>query len=254
MSQSPLPTPFNIDRAAIRLTDTILGYDEQDLGETLKAIASEIGVRHIACLRFPLDKGCEASLTTAITTYSRGWQTQYFLKDYVHTDPVVAHGRNALLPFDWEKLASDDPTVLAFFADAAKHGVGRNGLSIPVRNRRGAHTLVSYTSDHTKTEWARLQRQNMATLQKLSILIDSAVDVYSKLPLPAVTLSRREELCLIWAARGKTAQEIAGVLNLTFNSVKTYLDTARHKLHCMTLTQAIAVAVATGVIPAKALQ
>ena len=137
MSQSPLPTPFNIDRAAIRLTDTILGYDEQDLGETLKAIASEIGVRHIACLRFALDKGCEASLTTAIATHSRGWQTQYFLKDYVHTDPVVAHGRNALLPFDWEKLASDDPTVLAFFADAAKHGVGRNGLSIPVRNRRG---------------------------------------------------------------------------------------------------------------------
>ena len=42
----------------------------------------------------------------------------------------VAHGRKALLPFDWEMLARDDPAALAFFADAVKHGVGRNGLSV----------------------------------------------------------------------------------------------------------------------------
>ncbi len=254
MSQSPSPLPFNIDRAAIRLTDTILGYDERDLSETLNAIASEIGVKHIAYLRFAADKGFEATLTTAIATYSRGWQTHYFLKDYVHIDPVVAHGRNAVLPFDWEKLASGDPAVLAFFADAAKHGVGRNGLSIPVRNRRDARSLVSFTSDHNKTEWARYKRENMTTLQKLSFLIDSAADANSKLPLPAVALSRHEKQCLIWAARGKTAEEIADVLDLAFNSVTAHLDTARHKLHCMNLTHAIAVAVATGVIPAEALQ
>ena len=252
MPQSPLS--YNIDRAAIRLTDTILDCDEQDLSETLSGITSEIGVKHIAYLRFVPDKGCEASLTTAIATYSRGWQTHYFVKDYVHIDPVVAHGRNAVLPFDWDKLPSDDPAALAFFADAAKYGVGRNGLSIPVRNRRNARSLVSFTSDHTKTEWARYKRENMASLQKLSVLIDSAADACSKLPLPAITLSLHEEQCLIWAARGKTVEEIAEVLGLAFNSVKAALDTARHKLHCMNLAHAIAVAVATGVIPAKALQ
>jgi len=36
--------------------------------------------------------------------------------------------------------------------------------------------------------------------------------------------------------------------------VKAHLDTARHNLHCMNLTQAIAVAVATGVIPPKSLR
>src|SRR5271166_2781740 len=204
----------NIDRSANRLTDTILGYDEQDLSATLKAIASEIGVRHIAHLRFAPDKRCEASLPTAIAIYSRGWQTHHFLRGYEYTDPVVAHGRNALLPFDWETLASDDPAVLAFFADAAKHGVGRNGLSIPVRNRRDARSLVSFTSDHNKTEWARYKRETMTTLQKLSFLIDSAADANSKLPLPAVALSRHEKQCLIWAARGKTAEEIADVLDL----------------------------------------
>ena len=69
-----------------------------------------------------------------------------------------------------------------------------------------------------------------------------------------ISSPRHEEQCLIWAARGKTAEEIADVLNLAFNSVTAHLDTARHKLHCMNLAHAIAVAVATGVIPAEALQ
>ena len=36
--------PITIESAAIRLTDTILGYNEQDLEQTLKAIAADIGV------------------------------------------------------------------------------------------------------------------------------------------------------------------------------------------------------------------
>ena len=201
----------NIGRSASRLTDTILGYNEQDLGETLRAIAWETGLRHVAYLRFAMNKGCDASLPTAISTYSRAWQTRYFLNGYVHIDPVIVHGRNALLPFDWDRLASDDPAVLAFLDDAAKHGVGRNGLSIPVRNRRGAQSLVSSTSDHSKAEWARYKRASMVTLQRLSSLIDSAADVHAKLPLPAATLSRREAECLIWAAKGKTPEEISEV-------------------------------------------
>jgi len=40
--------------------------------------------------------------------------------------------------------------------------------------------------------------------------------------------------------------EIAEILGLAFGSVKTHLDAARHKLHCMNLTHAAAVAFATG--------
>jgi DNA-binding CsgD family transcriptional regulator len=242
----------NIDRSATRLTDTILGYGEPDLGKTLKAIASEIAIKHIAHLRFAPDEFCQPSLATAIATYSRDWQTRYFLKDYVHVDPVIARGRNGLLPFDWETMATGDPILQAFFADAAKHGVGRNGLSIPVRNREGVHALVSFTSDHSRTEWDLYKRTNMVKLQRLSALIDSAADVEAKLPSP-VTLSKGEEQCLVWAAKGKTSREIAEVMNLGFGSVNARLDTARSKLHCMNLSHAIAVAVATGVIPAKAL-
>ena len=252
MTERATINAVNIDRSASRLTDTIFGYNEEELAETLKAIAYEIGLRHIGYL--PVDDSCDASLTTAIATYSRAWQTQYFLKGYAKTDPVVARGCSALIPFDWDTLGTDDPAVAAFLADAVSHGIGLNGLSIPVRNRTGARSLVSYTSDHSKPEWVRYRRAHMVGLQRMASLIDSAADAISKVPMPAVALSSHEEECLIWAAKGKTAEEIGQVMNVGFLRVKAHLDTARHKLHCMNLTHAIAVAVATGVVPATALR
>jgi hypothetical protein len=59
---------------------------------------------------------------------------------------------------------------------------------------------------------------------------------------------------LIWAARGKTYQEIGEILHIGFGSVKTHLDAARHKLRCVNLTHAVALALATDVIPRTALK
>ena len=134
------------------------------------------------------------------------------------------------------------------------HSVGRNGLSIPLRNRRGVFAVVSFTSDLSKEEWEVYKASNLRGLQLLSVLIDSAANINFKLPSVPVQLSIREEQCLVWAARGKTYQEIAEILGLAFGSVKTHLDGARRKLRCMNLTHAAAVAFATGVIPAQALK
>ena len=246
--------PITIESAAIRLTDTILGYNEQDLEHTLRAIAADIGMAHIAYMRFAPDKSSDASLLTGARTYSFQWQTRYFLKQYILIDPVLAHGSKAILPFDWEELPRDDPAIRAFFADAVSHGVGCNGISVPVRNRRGVYSVVSFTSNHSRADWEIFKKNNMVKLQLISVLIDSAASVNLKLSSPAVKLSKREEQCLIWAARGKTYQDISDILNISFGSVKSYLDTARHKLNCANLTHAVGVAIATGVIPAKALQ
>ncbi len=92
---------------------------------------------------------------TATVTYSREWTQRYFVKQYVHTDPVVTHGSNAVVPFDWETLANKDPAARAFFDDAANYGVGRNGLSILVRNRGGIYALVSFSGEQSRAEWAQ---------------------------------------------------------------------------------------------------
>ena len=58
-----------LDRAAARLTDAVLGAVEDDLAETLKAIAAEIGLSNIDYLRLSPDKSADMCLLVAVVTY-----------------------------------------------------------------------------------------------------------------------------------------------------------------------------------------
>ena len=165
---------MTIDSAAIRLTDAILGYDEPDLEQALRAIAANIGALHIAYVPLCSQKSEDANLLSAICTYPVAWQARYFKKQYARIDPVIARGSEAVLPFDWDELPKDDPTIQAFFDDAANHDVGRNGFSIPIRNRKGVRSLVSFTSNHSKDDWAEYKSRNMVKLHPMAVLIDSA--------------------------------------------------------------------------------
>ena len=90
--------------------------------------------------------------------------------------------------------------------------IGNNGLTIPVRNRNGVRSLVSFTSNHSKGGWAKYKSRNMPKLQPIAALIHSAAGINFKLTPEPVELSKREEECLIWAARGKTFHDIAALL------------------------------------------
>ena len=68
-----LDEAISIGAATARLIDTILGNDHRELAETLQAIASEIGISHIAYLRLSPDKSTMVALVSAVT-YSRLWQ------------------------------------------------------------------------------------------------------------------------------------------------------------------------------------
>jgi DNA-binding CsgD family transcriptional regulator len=248
-----LDVAISIRTATARLTDTILGRDDDDLAETLRTIASDIGVSNIVHLRVSLDGSGDASSLLSVFTSSRLWKQRYSLNKYLVHDPTVSHGRKTDEPFDWANLPADDPATKLFLTDALNHSVGRNGVSVPLHGRRGVFSVVSFTSDLSKQEWEAYKAANIHGLKLLAVLIDAASHVNFKLPAPQVHLSNREEQCLLWAARGKTYQEIATIQGLAFSTVKTHLDTARHKLQCMNLTHAAAVAFATGVFPAQAL-
>ena len=243
-------TSITSNYATTLLRNRILGHAGQVFEEILETVAANLGVLHISYIRLSTDKDSDIDLVCELSTYPVQWKTRYFERQYELIDPIIFFGSKAILPFDWDQLTSDDPANRAFFDDMALHKIGRNGISVPVRNRMKALSLVSYTSNHSKNEWLEYKKQNIKELNLLSNLIDSAANIDLKLPDRAVQLSKREEECLIWAARGKSYQDIARILNLTVGGVKSHLDTARHKLNCIDLNDAIAVAVATEAIPA----
>jgi DNA-binding NarL/FixJ family response regulator len=63
-----------------------------------------------------------------------------------------------------------------------------------------------------------------------------------------IQLSRREIETLTWSARGKTSDEIAQIVGLTRRTVDFHIDSARTKLGVATRTEAVATAVAAGLI------
>lgn len=243
-----------ITNGAILLTEKILGVDDIDVVNTLRQIALSIDLKHIAHLRFVPKKSNNLSLLTSTVTYPMEWQKRYFSKQYILIDPVVSFGLRASMPFDWSEIINDDPQVQEFFMDAARFDIGRNGLSVPIRTREGSVSIISYTCDHTLAEWERFKRESMRELQMISVLVDMAANINQKLRIERTVLSQREEQCLIWAARGKTFEEISDILGISYASVKRYLDTARHKLNCVNLTHTVAVAIASGVIPATSVR
>ncbi len=92
----------NINSAAIKLTDIILGKNTKGMAEALKDIASELGVLHISFVRFASNRSWDVSILTSVSTHTKIWQTRYFLKRYALVDPIVRHGSAAILPFDWD--------------------------------------------------------------------------------------------------------------------------------------------------------
>jgi DNA-binding CsgD family transcriptional regulator len=188
-------------------------------------------------------------------SYPKEWQRRYFFKQYFLIDPVIILGSTSSAEFDWADIDRGSQVISDFFSDALSHAVGSNGLSIPIQNRKNMRALVSFTNDLPRPDWERFKSANMDKLYHASALIDAASVTGLKLPdALEVNLSAREEQCLVWAARGKTYEEIGEITNLSFYSVRSHLDMARLKLRGTNLTHAVAVALALGVIPSIALR
>ena len=68
------------------------------------------------------------------------------------------------------------------------------------------------------------------------------------IPLSHVQLTERETECLIWAAEGKTTWETAQILDISERTVIFHIQNAISKLNSVNRTQAIARAVAMGLI------
>jgi DNA-binding CsgD family transcriptional regulator len=232
------------DSAAMKLTYKIIGRQTDDILDILRQFAADIGVDHIAYVRMGSNKSLESR------------QRRYFLKQYFLTDPILRYGMNTSLNhFDWGDVEEESQTIKDFFSDAARHKVGSNGISILVRNRKNSYAIVSFTSDMTRETWQKFKSINTDKLYHASALIDSAAMAGSnRLEISDVNLSLREEQCLIWAARGKTYEEIGEITTLSYDSVRSHVDIARHKLHGTNLTNAVAIALARGVIPPIALR
>ena len=173
------------------------------------------------------------------TTYPVPWVSRYLLRGYAKIDPILRDGIMRQMPFDWREV--DIPgTAHEFLADAAEHGVGANGYSIPIIDK-SRRALLSLNSHRLPEEWSGIVAHHRNEWRELAFLIHhKAIFELHGEHDPVPQLSAREIECLHWTALGKDSIDIAVMLKLSEDTTRAYIKSARHKLGGGSITYTIA--------------
>ncbi len=208
----------------------------------LTNICDQYGLDHVTYLGIDIPSLTETKVYSA-TTYSDAWCRRYISQDYIKFDPVVIQGMQRMLPLDWSEVRDSSKKIRDFFGEAADFGVGRQGLSFPIRGAHGETALFSINSQMSDREWMKLKRHFTRDFQILAYHFHTHVLEREGIAFPEVRLSPREKECLKWAAAGKTAWETGQILGITDWTVEYFLEQARVKLNAINKVQAVATAI-----------
>lgn len=222
------------------LNSLIAAFEDVTSADEVESIlldfAGEAGAANIVYMSDETSPA-EKNRPIRFVTYSAGWEKRYLDREYIHIDPV-ARGINRQLPFDWQTVAHAHSTRWLFL-EAESYGVGRQGLSLPMRGDAGERTLVSVTSFHSNREWHNLRWRYQALisalapyLHHLSIRLRDSVSTQRELSL-------RQRQCLELYGRGNTPKEIAAHFEISDSMVREHLHRARRKLRSMTISSAV---------------
>jgi DNA-binding CsgD family transcriptional regulator len=228
-------------RLALSLSDVQAVKEREELKLALCNICTRYDLSHVSFL--VVRNGVNAThYPFYCTTYPAAWIEAYLTRNLFEIDPVMDIVRAGHLPVDWSSLDQKSTQVRHFFEEARSHGVGPNGLTIPVRGAHGERALFSVASDLSTQDWSSLCASSTHDLHILSHYLHETVLAVTGLRKDAryKKLSRRERQCLQLLAAGKIHKQIAAALEISESSVRLYLRSARNKLGASTSHHAVA--------------
>jgi DNA-binding CsgD family transcriptional regulator len=178
-----------------------------------------------------------------ICGYPPAWIERYLAREYFKVDPVIQHLQKSTLPVLWDASAPGWTEKAAeFWEDAQLFGL-RAGLSFAVHAHPGVVGVFSLARDRSLD----LNGQELAALigraQLFATLLQTAVlrmHMPRALPRARGAITTRERECLKWAATGKTAREIAGILGIAERTAIFHMNNVIQKLGATNKTHAIA--------------
>ncbi len=193
----------------------------------------------------------ESSDPFVLTSYSENWVNHYRAERYVSIDPVYQVGARSLAPVDWSRLPRTNKKVRRLFDESRDAGVGRQGLTIPVRGpTSGAWGLFTVTSDETDAGWSARRHDLIRDLVHIAHYVHQrAYEMHvNDEPIDLNAITKREIEALEWAAEGHTIEDIARHMRIASATAKGHLDSARYKLQALNKVHAVTKAIRAGLI------
>lgn len=206
--------------------------------ELLDRIRDMYGLRNVVYFAAQIPELTSREPYLAVT-YDEAWIQHYKDRDYVSIDPVLNAGLKRMLPTDWSTFDRSSPKLKEFFGEAQEFGVGRQGLTMPIRGTNGEAAMLSITSDETDREWGKLRTNYMRDFQLIANYVHEMVLRVEQVKLTVPRLTRREIECLKWSAEGKTYADIATILGISVGTVQSYMEFSRVKLNTLNTTHTV---------------
>jgi DNA-binding CsgD family transcriptional regulator len=183
-------------------------------------------------------------------TYDIDWVRLYIQRDYRSIDPVVLGALRRFHPMDWKTLDWSSPQARQMMREALDAGLGNQGWSVPIWGPSGEFAMFSINHLATDEDWAALIRRAAKDILLVSHLVhQQAKRILDNEPdAPVTELSPREREVLARLSLGESRARVADALHISENTLRAYVDSARHKLGAMNVTHAVALATARGLI------
>lgn len=182
---------------------------------------------------------------TWLSTYDENYMSIY-MRDYTPLgDPAfnVCFGR--LLPLDWAEIREADDTTRNIHDVAKQYGIGKQGISFPIRDPGVGEAMFSVNFECEDRHWNEVRTDLVNGFHLFAHYFHLRMkEVIAGRPVTSdYDLSRRETEVLQWAAEGKTAWETAKLVGVSERAIRLYTENAMSKLKAKTKTQAVAIAV-----------
>lgn len=185
-----------------------------------------------------------------ISTYPSIWINRYVEESYRDVDPAVLNAKQQLDALVWPLPSfTGVPTtrLAAFYSEAAQFGI-QSGFAVPIHGPGAVSALLVAATDASRGEVHRTLSEQLHEWRMLLATVFVRSMRFRRLKSREVSLSPRENECLLWTARGKTAGEVALILAISERTVVQHLTNACRKFGVYSKHLAVVKAISMGLI------
>jgi DNA-binding CsgD family transcriptional regulator len=186
----------------------------------------------------------------AVLTYGPDWVARYLERDYARLDPVVQGCFRRFHPVNWKDLDWSARPARAFLGEALEHGVGNQGISVPIRGPAGQFALFTVNHRATDPSWAvQSQAQQHDLILIAHYVNQKALEIgRGRDEVALAALSPRETDALTLLAMGYSRARAAESLAISEHTFRAYVESARLKLGASNTIHAVARALTQGML------
>ena len=206
-----------------------------ELEQLLACAALELGFAYFALLHHSALAGPRRHLVR-IDNYPAGWPQQLRRRLGAAADPIHLASSRTNCGFSWDEAALLAPLAgaqRAVLAESRRFGLG-HGFTVPANVPGEPLGSCSFAT----SQGLPLPASRLAAAEVVGAHAFKAARRLCRPPAPlAARLSPREIECLALVARGKTDWEIATILGVGLETVRTYVKHARRVYGVTSRTQ-----------------